>query len=205
MATIEVFADVVCPFTHVGLRRLIEARAERGSAMPLVVRSWPLELVNGAPLSAAKVSEEIEAIREQVAPDLFEGFDAEVFPTTSIPALALTISAYRHGLEKGEAVALALRWALFEGGLDVTDPEVLASIASAHGVEPATAADVDAVRADWQEGRQRGVVGSPHFLVGSDGFFCPGLDISHDAAGFSIAVDRRAFAEFADRALGPPA
>jgi hypothetical protein len=29
-ATIEVFADLCCPFTHVGLVRMIEARAASG-------------------------------------------------------------------------------------------------------------------------------------------------------------------------------
>jgi predicted DsbA family dithiol-disulfide isomerase len=205
MPTIEVFADVVCPFTHVGLRRLVDARAQRSVDAPLVVRSWPLELVNGAPLAATKVAEEIDAIRAQVAPELFSGFDVDAFPATSIPALALTVAAYRHGVATGEAVALAVRWALFEEGRDLADPEVLAAIAERHGVGAVADADVEAVRVDWEEGRERGVVGSPHFIVGADGFFCPGLDISHSAAGFSIAADLDGFAEFAARALASPA
>src|SRR5262245_18171405 len=45
---IEVFADVVCPFTHVGLRRLVgyRERAQRED-VAIRVRAWPLELVNG--------------------------------------------------------------------------------------------------------------------------------------------------------------
>ena len=31
--------------------------------------------------------------------------------------------------------------------------------------------------ADWEEGRCRGVVGSPYFFLGREGFFCPSLDI----------------------------
>lgn len=65
---IEVFADVVCPFTHVGLRRLVERRHELGSSAVLRVRAWPLELVNGEPLAADVVAEEVRELREQVAP-----------------------------------------------------------------------------------------------------------------------------------------
>src|SRR5206468_3084962 len=51
-AVIEVFADVRCPFTHVGLTRFVARRHELGRREPrLRVRAWPLELVNGEPLS----------------------------------------------------------------------------------------------------------------------------------------------------------
>jgi len=52
-----------------------------------------------------------------------------------------------------------------------------------YGVEPPRSTSGDAVRADYSEGQRRGVVGSPHFWIGDDGFFCPSLDIGHDAAG----------------------
>ena len=39
IATIEVFADITCPFTHVGLRRVA---AEFGDQVQVRVRAWPL-------------------------------------------------------------------------------------------------------------------------------------------------------------------
>src|SRR6478735_6336015 len=40
---IEVFADVRCPFAHVGLRRLVERRRALGrDDVRLVVRAWPM-------------------------------------------------------------------------------------------------------------------------------------------------------------------
>ena len=57
---IEVFADVVCPFTHVGLRRLVDRRDELGASAVLRVRAWPLELINGEPLAADLVAERYE-------------------------------------------------------------------------------------------------------------------------------------------------
>ena len=80
MSRVEVFADIVCPFTHVGLRRLSEARRGRETSPVVRVRAWPLEWLNGAPLDPDIVAREIDALRAQVAPDLFAGFDAATFP-----------------------------------------------------------------------------------------------------------------------------
>jgi predicted DsbA family dithiol-disulfide isomerase len=190
MDAIEVFADVVCPFTHVGLRRLVAGRAASGRDAPvLVVRAWPLELVNGRPLDPDFVAEEVEALREQVAPDLFAGFDPAVFPVTSIPALALAHAAYSVDSRTGERVSLALRDALFEHGRDISDVSVLGVLASRHGVAVHARIDVAAVRADWEDGRRRGVLGSPHFFVGGDGYFCPSLDIRRVGGELRIRPD----------------
>ena len=69
MALVEVFADVACPFTHVGLRRLVARRAALGrDDVVLRVRAWPLELVNGRPLAADAVAEEVVELTASVAP-----------------------------------------------------------------------------------------------------------------------------------------
>src|SRR6266545_1394952 len=106
MTTIEVFADVCCPFTHVGLRRLVERRELLGANQTIRVRAWPLELVNGHPLDPHLITEEVDALRKQVAPDLFSGLVPAAFPRTSLPALALTDAAYAVRAEIGERVAL---------------------------------------------------------------------------------------------------
>lgn len=199
---IEVFADVICPFTHVGLRRLAARRdAEGHDDVRLHVRSWPLELVNGHPVDPEMIAHEIEVIRDDAAPDLFSGFDAGTFPATSIPAMALTAAAYRQGDATGEAVALELRELLFEQGLDVADPEVLATVAARHGLASAATGERAAVEADYAEGQRRGVKGSPHFFVGGTDAFCPSLDISKPEGELRVAFDREAFEAFVDRAF----
>lgn len=198
---IEVFAELSCPFTHVGLRRLVTRRAELGSDVRFRIKAWPLEWVNGAPLAPDVVATEIAALQDQVAPELFRGFDPETFPTTSIPALALTSLAYSRDVAVGEAVGLALRDAIFERGLDVADPEVLQRIAAAHGLDAASA-DPEAVRGEYEEGKARGVVGSPFFVVGDVGFFCPSLEITKVDGHFVINVDVAALDDFADRVFG---
>ena len=200
---VEVFADVVCPFTHVGLRRFVEARAEAGALdVGLRVRAWPLELVNGKPLDPGFVAEEIDDLRAQVAEDLFVGFDPATFPTSSLDALGVAAVAYDHGPTTGEAVSLALRDALFERGRPVGDGAVLAAIAADHGVEvpdPAwTRARLDQ---DLAEGRERGVIGSPHFFLSDDSWFCPGLEIERRGEHLHIQADEAPFREFLAQAF----
>lgn len=197
---IEVFADVACPFTHVGLRRFVERRDRGGPQVRLLVRAWPLELVNGEPLDPDFVADEIDEIRDQVAPDLFVGFDRESFPATSMPAMALAAAAYALDVTTGEAVSLELRDLLFEQGTDIADPTVLAGVAERHGVA-FDAADpaLDAVHADHAEGQRRHVTGSPHFFTPAGDFFCPSLDVSRDANGhLRITADPVGFEQFLD-------
>ena len=181
---IEVFADIWCPFAYVGLHRVATRRTEAcDRPLALVVRAWPLELVNGAPLDPDTTAHHIAELRARVAPNLFRGFDPEHFPTTTLPALACAHAANRHGTATGEAVSLALREALFEAGLDISEPRVLAEIAGRYGVGLPGRHDADGVLADWREGMERGVKGSPHFFCGDRDAFCPSLDISRDGQG----------------------
>lgn len=195
MPVVEVFADVVCPFTHVGLCRLVQRRAELGrDDVRLLVRAWPLELVNGAPMDPVAVEGKIADLRAQVAPDLFTGFRRDAFPATSLPALALTAAAYERSIEAGEAVALEVRRLLFEEGADVADPAVLARVADAHGVEVPQGST--AVERDYADGRERGVRGSPHFFPPSGvDVFCPTLDIERVDGHLVVHVDPARFDE----------
>ena len=126
MKIIEVFADIWCPFAHVGIRCVVERKEQlKQEDALLYIRAWPLELVNEAPLDSETTAHHVQELREQVAPDLFQHFDPDHFPTTTLPALACVHSAYEKDMKTGEAVSLALRRALFEDGLDISDPGVL--------------------------------------------------------------------------------
>jgi len=201
---IEVFADVVCPFTHAGLRRLVARRSElHRDDVLLRVRAWPLELVNGRLLAADMAAEQVAALRGGVAPDLFSGFDPGRFPRSSLPALALAAEGYAAGPAVGEAISLALRTALFEEGRDIGDLAVLVDIAARHGVAFADPeGGREAVMADWTEGRDRGVIGSPHFFIDGTDVFCPTLDIRRVGGSFEISLDTAGYAEFIHRCFG---
>jgi predicted DsbA family dithiol-disulfide isomerase len=197
---IEVFADLRCPFTHVGLRRLVERRDASGADFRIWVRAWPLELVNGAPLDPSLIAAEIAELRHQVAPELFVGFDADAFPGSSLPALDLAAAAYERDPGLGERLSLLLRDALFEQGHDIGQPGELARIADSVGLPPALAAPALVLR-DWHEGQARGVIGSPHFFVGDHSYFCPALHIEHHDGRLRITNDSAGFEDLLERCV----
>jgi predicted DsbA family dithiol-disulfide isomerase len=194
---VEVFADITCPFTHVGLEQVCRHVAEMSEPCDVIVRAWPLEWVNGTPLDIEAVIVKAAALSEQLGVDDFAGLRADRWPSSTIAALNLAASAYERDAATGLAVSLELRAALFEHGVDVGDPDALALIAAAHHLAaPSSTADA-AVRSDYELGQARGVKGSPHFFVGADGFFCPALDLGHDLDGHLTArFDADMLAEF---------
>ena len=203
MYVLEVFADVACPFAHAGFRRFQSYRHEQRATEPVLrVRAWPLELVNGKALDGPSLTPKIAALQADVATDLFAGFDEDRFPTTALPAMAAEAAAYRHGLLVGERFSLAVRHALFEDGLDVSDPTVLRVLRDAHGVPEPTETDRTAVRDDLADGKRRHVVGSPHFFTADGEFFCPSLEIEHDDDGYEVSFDAAGFQQFVAAVFG---
>jgi 2-hydroxychromene-2-carboxylate isomerase len=98
---------------------------------------------------------------------------------------------------------MALRNAVFEEGLDIGLPEVVEPIAMRFGLDPLDADSTDAaVRADWEEGRARGVIGSPHFFTGEASWFCPGLAISRDNVGNFVVAWKQGSETFVDSVFG---
>ncbi len=196
-STIEVFADITCPFTHVGLKQVVRHVAEMNDPVAVVVRAWPLEWVNGTPLDVDAVVVKAKALSQQLGVDDFSGLRADRWPKTTIPALNLAASAYERDAATGLAVSMELRSALFEQGVDVGDPVALELIATAHGLPVPGREASQSVQRDYDAGRARPVQGSPHFFVGGDGFFCPALDLGHDTAGHLTArFDSEMLAEF---------
>ena len=91
MTTVEVFADITCPFTHVGLGRVVRGL---DPSTAVIVRAWPLEWVNGAPVDARAVHAKIEALRSQLGLNAFRGFSPDCWPRSSHSApIAMTLSA----------------------------------------------------------------------------------------------------------------
>lgn len=201
--TIDVWADVSCPFAHYSLQRFAERRDLAGANhVRLRVRAWPLELANGEPLTAEKVGHEVPDIRAQVADDLFTGFDPDAFPRSTIGILGAATLAYEAGTDTGEAFNLAVRNALFEDGAAVADPSVLAAITEAHGFAlPDESAARAAVEADFGAGKGRGVEGSPTYFVDGQAYFCPSLNIDHEGDHLRIAVDESEMHRFLEVAL----
>lgn len=198
---IEIFADMLCPFAHVGIHRVLEARLDRrGSEPPLWIRAWPLETINDGAFDPQLLIDEITALRASVAPDLFTGFNPDTFPTTAMPAFAAAAAAYRKAPWAGEAVSIDLRNRLWEHGQNIADPGVIAEACAPYDVtvEPR---DGDSVAADHVDGVARGVIGSPYFFAGDTGFFCPAFNVSRDDGGFHVVPDEERFGAFIDTVL----
>jgi predicted DsbA family dithiol-disulfide isomerase len=196
-------ADVVCPFAYVGIRRLIAARDNADADVALRVHPWPLEWVNGVAVTAAEAAEDVEALRTALAPDLFLGFDPTTFPTSSIPAFGLVEVAYASSERLGEVISVTVREAVFEHGRDISQKPVLDEIAARFGIVPPDAVAAEAaVRDEWRLGRERGVVGSPHFFVDERSIFCPSLDIERADEHLVVHLAEDSMRDFLDLALG---
>ena len=116
MQTVEVYADITCPFTHVGLKRLVQHVSAMSEPAEVIVRAWPLEWVNGSPLAVDAVLVKAAALTNQLGVDDFSGLRADAWPASTIAALNLAASAYERDAATGLAVSLELRTALFERG-----------------------------------------------------------------------------------------
>ena len=184
VTTVEVFADITCPFTHVGLKRIVQLVDETTEPVDVLVRAWPLEWINGAPMDPVAVQAKAKALCQQLDVDDFNGFRADRWPDSTVAALNLAASAYERDAATGLAVSLAVRTALFEKGLDISDPAILAEIAEVFDLPTPIEEPSAAVQADYAEGKDRGVTGSPHFWIDEHhDFFCPSLDLGRDHAG----------------------
>lgn len=196
---IEVFADLSCPFTQAGLHRWFDRRTELGRVdVALRVRAWPLELINGSPLTGEGIAHKVAALSVGF-PDLFAGFSVDSFPATTLPALHLSHAAARVDLATGEQVAQRLRDLLFIDGRDIADPGVLDSVAREFNIPPLDDSDLASVEEDLAEGRRRGVIGSPHYFGPGFDAFCPGLTIDHVGEELDITAAADKFTEFIER------
>ena len=202
MQVIEVYADVWCPFAHVGIRRVVERRDALGADAVLRVQPWPLELVNGRPMDAAFIGEEVVDIRDQVAPDLFARFYEHAFPASTLPAPALVDAAYEIHLPAGERASPLVPAPLSAPARPPRSPPPPPPPARDLGVAEVTDRHRQAVLDAWQQGTQRGVVGSPHFFTPNGAFFCPALDISRVDGHLRIRAKAGMFDEFLHAAFG---
>ena len=87
----------------------------------------------------------------------------------------------------------------FEEGRDVSDSQVLASIADDHGLDPPASTPSAQVTADYEDGQRREVRGSPDFWLDDEEFFCPALTLGHDERGLTASFDAEGFDAFMDR------
>jgi predicted DsbA family dithiol-disulfide isomerase len=203
--TIVVYADIGCPWAHVAVHRLHEARTQLSldDSVRFDIRAFPLEFFNKQPTPKLTLDAEI-AVAGTLAPDA--GWQmwqapAHEYPVTTMPALEAVEAAKEQSLRASEQLDRALRRAFFGESRTISMRHVIEEVASGCP-EVDTGKLLDA----WDRGRARGAVmqqaftarseevaGSPHvFLSDGTNVHNPGVEFhwkGEHGKGFPI-VDR---------------
>lgn len=184
---VEVWVDVLCPWGYIGKRRLERAlaRFDRRAEVEIVWRSLELDpdapRGAGGPLSDPRVERGAgsrRGARRQFEVITYlghqEGLElqlATAVPANSFDAHRLLHYAVEHG--HGDAMIEHLLHGCLIENVDVADPAALVSLGREAGLDSAelwAVLDSDAyagsVLADRDLARERGVRGSPTFVVG---------------------------------------
>jgi len=183
--TIDVYADIACPWCYVGRARLKRALTER-PALDVTLRWRPFQLQPDMPPAgrdfrtvlerklggwdrAERMFDRIRELGSEM--DLTFDFDAiEVAPNTA-DAHRLVLWAQNRG--RGDATATALFRAYFSKGRNVSDADVLVDCAAAAGLDADAARTLldgddyaDAVRESQAQAQRRGITGVPCYVFG---------------------------------------
>ena len=178
---LDILSDPICPWCYIGKAQLDAALAERPDH-PFTIEWHPFQLNPDMPREGmdrqayltAKFGDSTEVYDRiaEAARDAGVEIDFD-----SIRRTPNTLDAHRlihwAGIEgRQPAVVAALFAANFREGRDIGDPEVLADIADAVGMDAAVVAkllasdaDVEEIRARDAHSRQMGVTGVPCFIV----------------------------------------
>ena len=206
---LTVFSDLHCPWAYVFSIRLRRARTAVGEP-PVAWRCWPLELVNDRGTPWETISQEIPVLT-QLEPDHFAPPRRQTWPSTLLPAMeALKVAGELGGPEAADRYDEAARRAFFLDRRDLSIRPTLAEIAAETGLDRARFLDAfdggghrRSVVADWEEGRRRGVEGSPQvFLPDGSGNFNHGIGKIDWVRGIPVPsqVDEGAIAKLLDQA-----
>ena len=201
--SIQVWSDLLCPFAHLALHRLRQARERIGVDVPVEHRTFALELFNGPHPRRGTDTEAVGV--GQAAPELdwrvWTGPD-DAYPHTVLLAAEAVHAAQARSFAAGEALDLALRRAFWTSSRSISVRGVVLEVAgevAAAGTDLDVAELTDAldsgrhradVFADHAVAQTDAVAGSPTLRL-SDGTAVtnPGTDVTWAgpwAAGFPV-------------------
>jgi predicted DsbA family dithiol-disulfide isomerase len=182
--TIDVYADIACPWCYVGRARLKQA-LDRRADLDVTLRWRPFQLQPDMPPAGRDFREVLaqkfggwdrarrmfDRIRELGSEmDLTFDFDAiEVAPNTADAHRLVLWAEDRDGASAADAMATALFRAYFSEGRNVSDADVPADCAAAAGLDRDAARTLldgtDDVRESQQRAQRRGITGVPCYVV----------------------------------------
>jgi predicted DsbA family dithiol-disulfide isomerase len=188
--TVQVWSDIGCPWAHVAVWRLWDARRRLGleDRVRFDHRVFPLELFNSEPTPRNELEPEIP-ICSSLAPragwQAWSGPDW-AYPVTMLPPMEAVQAAKAQGLAASEALDRGLRRAFWGESRCVSLRHVILEVASeTDALDLGALADaLDAGRArraifeQWELAKTDAVQGSPH-LFAPDGTNAqnPGLEM----------------------------
>ena len=181
--TIDIYADIACPWCYVGRARLKKALAQR-PALNGTLQWRPFQLQPDLPPEGRdfrpvlekkfgswdRVQQMFDRIRQMGSEDdLTFDFDAiEVAPNTTD---AHRLVLWAQDRDEGDAMATALFRAYFSEGRNVSDRDVLVACANEVGLDAETARTVlegeeytDEVRTSQQQAQRQGITGVPCYV-----------------------------------------
>ena len=157
--TIQFWSDLLCPFAHVAVHRLRQARERLGLPVRLDHHVFPLELFNGPHPRRGTDTEAVGL--GQVAPEAgFRVWTAadDLYPHTVLLAAEVVLAAKAQWLGAAEALDVALRRAFWSQSRSIGHRQVVLDVA-AEAAEaapsPAEWIDVDALAEALDSGRHR--------------------------------------------------
>jgi predicted DsbA family dithiol-disulfide isomerase len=200
--TIQVWSDLLCPFAHIAIYRLREARTRLGldAELSLDHHTFALELFNGPHSRRGTDSEAIGL--GQLAPEV--GFRLWtqpdwIYPSTVLLAAEAVHAAKEQGLRASEDLDSALRRAFWLESRSIAHRQVILEVAAdVESVDAAALANsLDTGRArsaiftDHELATTTAVQGSPHlFLPDGTDVHNPGITVHWEgpwASGYPIA------------------
>jgi len=184
--TIDVYADIACPWCYVGRAHLKDALAQRPD-LDVTLQWRPFQLQPDLPKEGRdfqtmleekfgggdRVERMFERIRRMGREDdLTFNFDAiEVAPNTADAHRLILWAQEAHGTADGDALATALFRAYFTDGRNVSDHDVLVDCADETDLDADDARTMldgddyaDDVRESQQRAQRRGITGVPCYV-----------------------------------------
>lgn len=175
--TIQIWSDVGCPWAHVAVHRLHEARRRLRltHAVAFDHRAFPLELFNSEPTPRRVVTAEMGAcapLAPQAGWQTWQGHEWG-WPVSMLPAMEAVAAAKEQGLPASEELDRELRRAFFGDSRCISLRHVILEVASqCERVDLEALADAfDSGRArrslidDWRRAGGSEVRGSPHLFL----------------------------------------
>jgi predicted DsbA family dithiol-disulfide isomerase len=183
--TIDVYADIACPWCYVGRARLKQA-LDRRPDLDVALRWRPFQLQPDMPAGGRDFREVLERkfggwdrarrmfdrIRE-LGSELGLTFDFDAIEAAPNTADAHRLVLWAQNRGRGDATATALFRAYFSKGRNVSDADVLVDCAAAAGLDADAARTLldgtdyaDAVRESQAQAQRRGITGVPCYVFG---------------------------------------